>query len=346
MLHASNETTLPEIPLATPTGGGEAWRQALREAVRDPHELAALLELPRDVVAARLDHAPDFPLLVPRSFIARMRKGDPDDPLLAQVLPRVEERAETAGFTRDPLAERHFCESGLVRKYRQRALLITTGACPVHCRYCFRRHFPYSSELAARNDWQPALEALEHDRDTLEVILSGGDPLSLSTARLTALVERLEQREHIRYLRIHTRYPVMIPERVDVQLLALFARTRLRTIVVIHTNHPAELNDARVRDALANLAGATHALLNQSVLLRGINDSASVLIELSRELFECRVLPYYLHLLDRVAGAAHFEVDEAQARALIATVRASLPGFLVPRLVREQPGELSKTVVS
>jgi L-lysine 2,3-aminomutase len=346
MQQASNETSPPEAGAPAQRHAGEPWRRALRDAVRDPRELLRLLALPEELLSQRIDQNADFPLLVPRSFVARMRAGDPDDPLLAQVLPRIDERADAAGFTPDPLEERRFSESGLVRKYPRRALLITTGACPVHCRYCFRRHFPYSSELAARDDWRPALAALEHDRETVEVILSGGDPLSLSTARLTSLIERLEQQCGVRYLRIHTRFPVVIPERVDDELIALLDGTRLRVTVVIHANHPAELHDRAVQRGFERLARTTHALLNQSVLLRGVNDSAATLIALSQQLFDCGVLPYYLHLLDRVSGAAHFEVDESVACALIAAMRASLPGFLVPRLVREQAGELSKTVVA
>ena len=323
--------------------GPEPWQRVLRDAVRDVEELTTLLELPPDAVAGRIDGDAQFPLLVPRGFVARMRKGDPNDPLLAQVLPRVEEHIAAAGYSADPLDERAFSESGVVRKYRSRALLITTGACPVHCRYCFRRHFPYSTELAAREDWLPAVAALA--ADTTEVILSGGDPLSLSTRRLARLLDRLETRPSLRYLRIHTRFPITIPERIDDALVALLERTRLKTIVVVHTNHPNELDDNAVRLALRRLAGAVDTMLNQSVLLLGVNDSAAVLSELSRTLFESGVLPYYLHMLDRVVGAAHFEVAEDRAKALIDEVRTMLPGYLVPRLVRETPGELSKTPV-
>lgn len=318
-----------------------SWQDALRRAVRSAAELAALLELPASAIA------PDagFPLLVPRGFVARMRKGDPRDPLLLQVLPRAAEQAQAAGFTADPLGEQAAAAGGVLQKYSGRALLITTGACPVHCRYCFRRAFPYEAQLASRSDWSAALEALAGRADVTEVILSGGDPLSLSNARLGRLLERLEQLPRLTALRIHTRFPVILPERIDRGLLALLGGSRLPVVLVLHANHANEL-DAAVDAALASLKEAGVMLLNQSVLLRGVNDDADALAALSERLFAAGVLPYYLHLLDPVAGAAHFEVAEAEGHALVAALRARLPGYLVPRLARETPGAPSKTVIA
>ena len=332
-------------PASTNFGTGTAWQRALRDAVRDLDELASLLELPANTLRAACVSQSQFPLLVPRGFVAKMNKRDPHDPLLRQVLPLAAEQVPVDGFSIDPLAEHGISRAGFIRKYRGRALLITSGACPVHCRYCFRRSFPYGRELAARDDFAPALAGLRHDRTIDEVILSGGDPLSLSNRRLAALFRALADIESLRTVRLHTRFPIMVPERIDAQLSDLLGATRLRTVVVIHCNHPRELG-SDVASALAALGRAADVLLNQAVLLQGVNDEAATLIELSRRLFDCGVLPYYLHLLDRVAGAAHFEVDAGRARRLLNAVRAELPGYLVPRLVREVPGELSKTAVS
>lgn len=316
------------------------WQEQLRDAVRDIGELASLLELPVDAVAGGRA-VEDFPLRVPRAFVARMRKGDPLDPLLLQVLPTTLETAEVPGFTADPLAESGFADGGVVRKYQGRSLLITTGACPVHCRYCFRRAFPYSSQLAARGEFAAALGALEADA-TEEVILSGGDPLSLSNARLEALLTRLEALPALRRVRLHTRFPIVLPDRIDDGLLELLHRIPIVRVIVLHANHPREI-DASVEAALTALRDTGATLLNQAVLLRRVNDDADTLAALCERLFDCGVLPYYLHLLDPVTGAAHFDVDLARARALHAELLARLPGYLVPRLVREVPGQPSKT---
>ncbi len=287
--------------------------------------------------AARL-----FPLRVPRAFVARMRKGDPDDPLLRQVLPLGMELKDAPGFSADPvgdLASRQ--RPGVLHKYRGRVLLITTGTCGVHCRYCFRRHFPYADEAARADGWREALDYLRGDTSVREVILSGGDPLSLNDRLLAELVSALQRIPHIYRLRIHTRQPVVLPSRVDASLLAWLAACRLQKVVVLHVNHAHEL-DAAVRTAFANFRQAGVMLFNQSVLLRGINDSVETLAGLSEALFAAGVIPYYLHMLDRVQGAAHFEVPENQARTLMGKLRTRLPGYLVPRLVREVPGALSK----
>jgi len=322
--------------------GLPAWQAAVRDAVRDPDELARLLDLPPAALHALADSR--FPLLVPRGFVARMRRGDPNDPLLKQILPRPAELTPAPGFTADPVREQGLAEHGLLRKYAGRALLIASGTCPVHCRYCFRREFPYQMQLAARDGWEPAIAELRSNPDIGEVILSGGDPLSLSNRRLGELLAKLADTAATT-VRIHTRFPIVIPERIDAELVRLFDTLRLRTVVVVHSNHPNEL-DAGVADALSRLRPHVAALLNQAVLLAGINDDASTLTALSKRLFDCGVLPYYLHALDPVTGAAHFDVAERRGMELIDELRARLPGYLVPRFVREVPGGLSKTPIA
>jgi EF-P beta-lysylation protein EpmB len=334
--------TNPALPArATP----HSWQAELRDAVRDVAELARLLELPVDAVAARVSAASTFPLLVPRGFVARMRKRDLDDPLLLQVLPLAIENLVPAGYSADPLREHTLAQEGLLQKYSGRALLIASGACPVHCRYCFRRSFPYQAQLAARADWSGALQALREAPDVEEVILSGGDPLSLSNRRLSVLLRMLEAIPAVRRVRIHTRFPIMLPERVDAGLLELLATTSLQTIVVVHANHASEI-DSAVASALQALKRNVDQLLNQSVLLHGVNDRADTLVALSERLFESGALPYYIHMLDPVAGAAHFAVNESFAIELMQEIRAQLPGYLVPRLVREIPGEPSKSLIT
>ncbi|HEY8537633.1 MAG TPA: EF-P beta-lysylation protein EpmB [Steroidobacteraceae bacterium] len=322
------------------------WQQLLADAIKDPHELCRELELDEATLAGALAAARDFPLRVPRSFVAKMRRGDPRDPLLLQVLPTLAELNPADGFIRDPVGDLDSrATRGLLHKYSGRALLVATGACAVHCRYCFRRHFPYDEESALFDNWRNVLEHLQADTSISEVILSGGDPLSLSDRRLRDLVERVQAIPHVRRLRIHTRYPIVLPERVDSAFVAWLADVSLQKVVVIHANHPRELDDA-VQKALNDLRKAGVTLLNQSVLLAGVNDDATTLAELSERLFACGVLPYYLHLLDRVAGAAHFEVPECRASALHAELMAKLPGYLIPRLVREVPGAASKTPIT
>lgn len=326
--------TLPKQPRQTPR-----WQRALATAFTRPDELLAYLGLPADMPRGPVG---DFPMRVPRGFAARMTHGDASDPLLLQVWAQPEEALEVPGFVDDAvgdLAKQR--PGGVIHKYDGRALLMTTGACAVHCRYCFRRHFPYGAALAARDHWQAALRELAADRSIREVILSGGDPLSLTDEKLGELTEGLEFLPHITRLRIHTRQPVVLPERVDEGLLAWLARGRLRKVMVIHTNHANELDDT-VAEALARIRATGTVLLNQSVLLRNVNDRPEALVALSERLFACGVMPYYLHMLDRVRGTAHFEVPEETARALVAAAAARLPGYLVPRLAREVPGKPAK----
>ncbi len=330
------------IPAALPTMQPADWRQAWRDAVRDPRELLALLGLADAVPALSDAAAAQFPLRVPRGFVARMRHGDPADPLLRQVLPLDEELRPVPGFSLDAVGDAAARSAhGVIHKYAGRALLVATGSCAVHCRYCFRRHFPYAQETAAADGWREAVAAITADPSIGEVILSGGDPWSLGTPKLAELTGQLAAIPHVRRLRVHTRLPIVLPARVDDALLAWLRALPWPVVVVVHANHAREF-DAAVDGAMAALRAVGCTLLNQAVLLRGVNDDADSLAALSEQSFDAGVLPYYLHQLDRVAGAAHFEVDDATARALHASLRARLPGFLVPRLVREVAGDPSK----
>ena len=327
-------------------GTRPAWRRAMAEAVTDPAELLELLELPGSLLPAARRAAAAFGLRVPRGYLARMHPGDAADPLLLQVLPLDRELEDAPGFGDDPLAEEAAAlRPGVLQKYRGRVLLVVTGACAVHCRYCFRRHFPYAENAPGRAGWGEALEALAADPEVREVILSGGDPLSVPDERLAELAGRLEAIPHVERLRIHTRDPVVLPERVDEALVGWLGSTRLRAVMVVHANHAREI-DGSVRGAFARLRGAGVTLLNQSVLLAGVNDSADALVDLSEGLFRAGALPYYLHLLDPVRGAAHFDVPKERARRLVGQAAARLPGYLVPRLVREVPGAPAKVPVA
>lgn len=338
------------IPAAPIRLQPEGWQQHWREAIRDPQALLRALGL--EALAGRVSRAapaPDgsapnghFPLRVPRGFVARMRHGDADDPLLRQVLPLDEEDRIVPGFALDAVGDAAArAGSGLLRKYRGRALLVATGSCAIHCRYCFRRHFPYAEETAARGGWRETVEAIRDDADIDEAILSGGDPLSLATAKLAELTDALAGIAHLKRLRIHTRLPIVLPERVDAGLVAWLRALPWPVTVVVHANHANEF-DASVDAAMAALRGAGAMLLNQAVLLRGVNDDVDSLAALSERGFAAGVLPYYLHQLDRVAGTAHFEVDDARARALHAALAARVSGYLVPKLVREVAGDPGK----
>ena len=317
----------------------------MREAFRDPAALLEAVGLPELVKSVSASAQAQFPLKVPRGYAARMRAGDANDPLLRQVLPLLDEDRVAAGFTLDAVGDSAAKGgTGVIQKYDGRALLIATGSCAIHCRYCFRRHFPYAEETAAAGGWAAALAWIDAHPEVGEIILSGGDPLSLSTAKLAELTDALRSRPQIRRLRLHTRLPVVLPERVDDALLHWLGGLPWPVVVVLHANHANEI-DAAVTTACRRLAGAGSILFNQAVLLRGVNDSTKALVDLSEALFGAGVLPYYLHLLDRVQGTAHFEVPEAEALAMHAAVHASLPGYLVPRLVREIAGEPGKSAI-
>ncbi|MBU0655381.1 MAG: EF-P beta-lysylation protein EpmB [Gammaproteobacteria bacterium] len=316
------------------------WQRELAGAVRDPLELMRMLGL------EGASSTSPFKLLVPHSYLARMKKGDWGDPLLRQVLPLDEELRVVEGFNHDPVGDQHsVVADGVLHKYHGRVLLVTTGACAVHCRYCFRRHFPYSDFNPVKGEWEGALAYIRTNADVREVILSGGDPLTLSDERLAVLFRQLRDIPHVTRVRFHTRLPVVLPSRIDAGFLRVLEQVPQQKVMVIHANHERELGAGDVNAALSALHGAGVTLLNQAVLLRGVNDSVQAQVGLSESLFAQRVLPYYLHVLDRVAGAAHFEVPEAEAVQLMGEIRKRLPGFLVPKLVREVAGEKAKMPV-
>ncbi len=319
-----------------------AWQQELAKAIRDPSLLGQQLGLAPDWVKANGRARELFPLMVTRHFVGLMEYGNADDPLLRQVMPAEEEYLEQEGFVQDPLAEQDNTTPGILHKYQSRVLVILRGGCAINCRYCFRRHFPYTDHHFGRQQRQNLLDYLQADPDINEVILSGGDPLLATDAQLIQLLEELEGLPQLKRIRIHSRLPVVLPERLTQTLGERLSESRLQAILVLHANHPREIAP-QLKRALAGWASAGVTLLNQSVLLRQVNDNAATLAALSEALFDAKVMPYYLHQLDKVKGASHFAVTDAEALALAAQLRAMLPGFLVPRLVREIAGEPSKT---
>nr|VFJ48236.1 MAG: L-lysine 2,3-aminomutase [Candidatus Kentron sp. DK] len=330
------------------------WRTELAQSLREPAALLAALGLSAGQFGGERiappppgqspgtpspqTHRNTFPFRVPRGYVARMQRADLRDPLLRQVLPTAEEDTESPGYSDDPLAEGAARRvPGVLQKYRGRVLLITTAACAIHCRYCFRRHFAYGESGLSGRGLNTALAWIGREQSIREVILSGGDPLCLDDGRLAELTERIARIPHVRYLRVHTRLPIVLPTRVCGPLVSWLTGTRLRPVVVVHANHPNEI-DGQVKAALARLRGEGITLLNQSVLLRGVNDDADTLANLSERLFAAGALPYYLHLLDPVTGAQHFAVSAQRASQIMAELRARLPGYLVPRPVREVAG--------
>ncbi|SHK33675.1 L-lysine 2,3-aminomutase [Marinobacter antarcticus] len=323
-----------------------SWQQLLSDSITSPRELLARLDLPAEIwlAGAEAGHRL-FPVRVPDPFLARMEKGNPADPLLRQVLPMDLETNTVEGFVTDPLQEDDAIQTtGLIRKYRSRALLMVTGQCAINCRYCFRRHFPYDEQRLSPADRQRVLDTLAASPEINEVIFSGGDPLAVNDQLLAQWASAISSIPHIRRIRLHTRLPVVIPQRVCNTLLKWISSTPVQVVIVLHINHPAEI-DQPTRRALSYLRSAGATLLNQSVILRGVNDDAGVLEDLSEALFDAGVLPYYLHAFDPVAGAQHFDVSDDEARLLVRELLSRLPGFLVPRLVREVPGEATKTPI-
>ena len=319
------------------------WHRSLAEAVRDPDQLVDLLKLPDDYRKQARKAAELFPLMVPHSFLDRMQQGNPQDPLLLQVLPLKAEQEVVTGFVPDALQEQSARKApGMLQKYAGRALLVATGTCAVHCRYCFRKNYPYGQEPRRLEDWNPALHVIADDDSLREVILSGGDPLMLTDARLAALCGALDEIAHLKRLRIHTRLPIVLPDRVTQSLIEMLTTSRLTPIIVVHANHPREIV-GECAQALQTLVRSGMTVLNQAVLLRKVNDSAEVLADLCERLVDLGVMPYYLHQLDRVSGTAHFEVPQSKGCEIIEQLRRRLPGYAVPQYVREVPGTLFKT---
>lgn len=322
------------------------WQQELAQAIKDPQVLLNRLGLEDHLAAIEGPILKQFPLRVTQSYLNKMQYGDNADPLLRQVFPLIDEGVQVAGFSADPVGDNLAIKApGILHKYQGRALLLTTGACAIHCRYCFRRHFPYGESNPLTSQWQHTLAQLKADNSITEVILSGGDPLALSDDKLGEMLTDLQAIHHLKRLRIHTRLPIVLAKRITPKLLELFTQSRFNLVMVIHANHANEL-DQETADALQKLRQAGCELLNQTVLLKGINNSADALFNLSERLNEVQVLPYYLHLLDKVDGASHFDVADTVGVALIEQLRHRLPGYLVPRLVREQQGEASKTIIA
>ncbi|MEI1736557.1 EF-P beta-lysylation protein EpmB [Acinetobacter baumannii] len=320
------------------------WQSQLSDLITDPLELLNLLELSTDqLLSGAILASEKFKLRVPRAFVEKMNAKDPLDPLLLQVLPHHLELEEHPEFVTDPLGEEAANQlPGVLHKYKSRFLLTLTGACAVHCRYCFRRHFPYQENLPKNEDWLNIKNYIESNPDINEVILSGGDPLTLSNRKLALWLERLSSLKQVKILRIHSRVPIVIPNRIDEELISLLKNSRLRIILVVHSNHASELDDFTC-SKLLQLSEHHITVLNQAVLLKGVNDSAQTLTDLSYRLFEARVMPYYLHVLDKVKGAQHFDLIPSEIDAIYQDVLASLPGYLVPKLVREIAGEKNKT---
>lgn len=320
-----------------------SWQKILAQGFTSASDLLGFLELP--IINGSLLAEKQFPSRIPLGFAKRMQKGNPDDPLLLQVLAVSEELEDKENYISDPLAELNTIPlKGLIHKYHGRVLLTLTGVCAVNCRYCFRRHFPYQENNPGRSGWKEIVQYIANDTSITEVILSGGDPLLASDIVLAQLLHQLEVIPHVHTLRIHTRIPVVLPERIDKGLIDLLAATRLKKVVVLHCNHPQEL-DEQVHQACKDLQQAGCFLLNQSVLLAGINDDALILAALSQSLFAYGVMPYYLHVLDKVQGSAHFDMPFTKAQSLYQQLQSLLPGYLLPRLAREEPGKSSKTLL-
>ncbi len=321
------------------------WTKVLSQAFRDPVKLLTYLELDTDEYLQRIMVNSQFKMLVPLSYAAKMKKGDWLDPLLRQVLPLEDEKIETTGFTSDPVGDlQSEVLPGVLHKYQGRVLLVTTGACPVHCRYCFRKEFPYISSIPDKKHWQQTLNKIQEDKSIQEVIFSGGDPLMLPDDRLKKMCIDIDLIPHVNTIRFHTRVPVFLPERITPEFLSWFGKLKINKVLVIHCNHANELDDT-VGEALVAIRNQGITLLNQTVLLKGINDSVDILTNLLRRLFKFQVLPYYLHQLDRVNGTAHFEVERKAALDLIEQLRCCLPGYLIPRLVEEVSGKRSKQTI-
>ncbi|USD65087.1 EF-P beta-lysylation protein EpmB [Vibrio sp. SCSIO 43136] len=318
------------------------WLQQLANAITDPNELLKQLEIDPTPWQKGLAARELFAMRVPQSFVERMEKGNPNDPLLRQVLPLIEEFDTPVGYNADPLQEQDNEQPGLLHKYKNRALLILKGGCAVNCRYCFRRHFPYQDNKGSKSVWQQSLDYIIEHTELNEVILSGGDPLMAKDSELQWLIERIEQISHIRTLRIHTRLPVVIPARITNELCQMLAGSRLNTVLVTHVNHANEICP-EFRAKMAELKQTGTTLLNQGVMLKGVNDSVQAQVALSESLFDAGILPYYLHVLDKVQGAAHYFISDQEAKTIMREVMTQVSGYLVPKLTREIGGRSSKT---
>ncbi|RLA40141.1 MAG: EF-P beta-lysylation protein EpmB [Gammaproteobacteria bacterium] len=334
------------IPHTSTDAHQPSWQEELATAIRDPAVLLKRLEINPTQLDSSVAAQQAWSIRVPLPYVQRMRKGDINDPLLKQVLPLSAEMLSAPGFSNDPLGEEDANPiAGVVHKYHGRALLIISPACAIHCRYCFRRHFPYEDNTLGKSEWQAALDYLANDESISEVIYSGGDPLAANDNFLLWITQQIAAIPHIKRLRIHTRLPLVIPSRIDQSCLHWLTTTRLKVVMVWHINHPNEIDQA-VAQAAQALKRNGIELLNQSVLLKQVNDSVETLGALSEQLFEAGILPYYIHRLDKVAGAAHFDVSNDKVQQLQQALLDLLPGYLVPRFVCEQAGAGSKQALT
>lgn len=319
------------------------WQQILSDLITDPKELAQILKLDDSSRPPSLAAQEQFPLKVPLPFVNKMNKGDWNDPLLKQVWPAIQEEIVQSGYVSDPLKEaEHNPVAGLLHKYTGRVLLTAAPHCAIHCRYCFRRHFDYLENSPSREHWQRCFDYIQQDKSIEEVILSGGDPLALANKQLSWLLDHLEAIEHVSTIRIHTRLPIVVPQRVNNSLISMLRGRRITIVMVVHCNHAQELC-IDTTESLRNLSANGVKMLNQTVILNEINDSSSCLSTLSKKLFSADVLPYYLHLPDEVSGTAHFDVARYKAQDIVKEMQTMLPGYLVPTLVKEEAGKAAKT---
>jgi len=318
------------------------WQKELANVITDPKMLLEMLEINPTDYLFHFNARKLFPVRVPKPFLDRMEKGNFNDPLLQQVMPLNKEFDITPGYVSDPLEEHNSVAEGLLHKYKHRVLMIVKSGCAVNCRYCFRRHFPYKDNSPNKQRWQQALNYIREHTEVTEVIFSGGDPLMASDQHLMWLVQQIEDIPHVSRLRVHTRLPVVIPQRITQELLNMLTSSRLKPTVVLHINHANEIDDNLITH-IEKFRDARIPLFNQSTLLKGINDNAEILCNLSEKLFDNGIQPYYLHLFDQVQGAAHFDVTDDKATELAKSMLATLPGYLVPKVVREIAGEANKT---
>lgn len=319
-----------------------SWQKELANVITDPKILLEMVDISPEKYQQHFAARKLFPVRVPRPLIARIKKGDINDPVLAQVMPKDAEFLRTNGYSEDPLEEHDTAAPGLLHKYKNRVLMVVKSGCAVNCRYCFRRHFPYEDNSPNKIRWQQALTYISDNNEINEVIFSGGDPLMASDEHLNWLVKEIEKIPHVKRLRIHTRLPIVIPQRITPALVRLLDHTRLKVAIVFHINHANEISKD-VDEAIEPLRTARIPLFNQSVLLKNVNNNAKILATLSETLFDIGIQPYYLHLFDKVQGVAHFDIDEEEVKLIATELMASLPGFLMPKLVREIAGEANKT---
>lgn len=323
----------------------KSWQKELANVVTNPELLLSLLDISPEKYLQHFNARQLFPVRVPYPFIQKMEKGNFNDPLLQQVMPLSDEFMIENGYLTDPLAEHDTVAEGLLHKYKHRVLMIVKAGCAVNCRYCFRRHFPYADNSPNKLRWQNALSYIAQHSEINEVIFSGGDPLMASDTHLHWLINQIASIKHVTRIRIHSRLPVVIPQRITKELVSMLSTSRLKPTMVFHINHANEIDNDFIK-AIEPLRIARIPLFNQSVLLKNINDDVDVLTKLSEQLFDHGIQPYYLHLLDKVQGAAHFDVNEKVAMKIYKQLMATLPGFLVPKMVREIAGEANKTPIN